>query len=115
MSEVLCICGQVFLTRMEFVHARTRCLGTDGLKCTDLSENPDTDLVLRVWGIRPVVKLVGSVNKCSILKYAESGIGDSQNWQKDPRSLMKKTLECLECNLQVHFKKTKVSPSGEEV
>ena len=86
MSEVLCICGQVFLTRMEFVHARTRCLGTDGLKCTDLSENPDTDLVLRVWGIRPVVKLVGSVNKCSILKYAESGIGDSQNWQKVPSS-----------------------------
>ena len=90
MSEVLCICGQVFLTRMEFVHARTRCLGTDGLKCTDLSENPDTDLVLRVWGIRPVVKLVGSVNKCSILKDAESGIGDSQNWQKVPSSLMKK-------------------------
>ena len=119
-SEVLCICGQVFLTRMEFVHARTRCLGTDGLKCTDLSENIHTDLVLRVWGIRPVVKVVGSVNKCSIFDYTKSGIGDSQIWQKVASSLMKKLWSALsticKCTLKrpkwVHQEKKFIISSG---
>ena len=105
---------------MEFVHARTRCLGTDGLKCTDLSENIHTDLVLRVWGIRPVVKVVGSVNKCSIFDYTKSGIGDSQIWQKVPSSLMKKLWSAFsticKCTLKrpkwVHQEKKFIISSG---
>ena len=107
----LCVWGALYLwTRFldqNGICTRTRCLGSDGLKCTDLSGNPDTDLVLRVWGIRPVVKVVGSVNKCSILKYAESGIGNAPNWQKDRSSLMKKLWSALSAICKCTLKRPK--------